>query len=407
MTLEYRHAQQEDMLSIMRAQSLGFGATTADAELQKWLERTLIEPKWRLCAFDAGEPVAQFVIVPTTMHWHGREISSAGVTDVFTIPTYRRRGVLRELMTRAYAQMHDAGQAVAILEASFAAIYQRFGWGVVYTGLTHDFDPRHLRFVDEIATPGRVRLVRREDARPIVEPAYTRFAASRTLTFARRDHEWQRAFRLTSTEAPLLVAVYEEQGETLGYVIYGVSTRSDARPSDPGQRLTVYEWVWLTPVAHRALVNYLAGHDLVDSVRMHGIPLDDPLFYATEEPRGLNTTAMDGALTRIVDLQTALTERRYHGTGRLVLGIEDTYAPWNSGVWQLEADENSGTMRRVTAEPHLRLTPRVLALLATGYQPASALARAGLIACADPAALSVADEIFRTSHVPFCLDHWM
>ena len=187
MTTEYRTARPEDMRAIMRAQSLGFGISTADAEIERGVATTLIRPEWRLCAFDDGEPVAQVVVVPTVMHWNGREIAASGVTDVFTLPTHRRRGHLRELMTRAYASMHDAGQSVTILEASMAAIYQRFGWAVVYTGLIHDFDPRHLRFVDEIPTTGRVRLVRREQARSVVEPAYRRIAAPRTLAFRRGD----------------------------------------------------------------------------------------------------------------------------------------------------------------------------------------------------------------------------
>lgn len=278
MTIEYRRARPEEMLAIMRSQSLGFGISTAQDELEKSAATTLLQPEWRLCAFDDGQPVSQVIAVPVVMHWNGREIAASGVTDVFTLPTHRRRGHLRELMTRAYASMRDAGQSVAILEASMAAIYQRFGWAVVYTGLIHDFDPRHLRFVDEIPVAGAVRLVPREQARAVIEGAYEQFSAARTLPFRRDDFEWSRSLRLTNTtSAPVLVAVYEEAGDALGYAIYTIENRADARPSDPGQRLSVFEWVWLTPGAHRGLVSYLAGHDLVDSVRMYGLPLDDPL----------------------------------------------------------------------------------------------------------------------------------
>lgn len=408
MSIEYRQARAEEMPAIMRAQSLGFGASTADDEIEQSVGRTLIRPEWRLCAFEDGEPVSQIVVKPVTMHWNGREIAATGVTDVFTHPAARRRGHLRELMTRAFAQMREAGQSVTILEASFAAIYQRFGWAIVYTGLIHEFDPRHLRFADEIATPGRVRLVRREEARPVIEPAYDRFVAGRTLSFRRGEFEWSAALRLRTTgQAPVLVAVYEEAGEVLGYAIYRVEERQGARPSDPGQKLTVMESVWLTPAAHRALVQFAASHDLVDTLRIIMLPLDDPLFYQVQEPRALNTDAVDGALARIVDLEAALAGRGYDGEGRLVLGVEDRYAPWNTGAWELTAEGGGATVRRTDAEPHLRLTPRVLAHLVTGYQPASTLARAGLIACAEPGALATADALFRTARVPVCLDHWM
>jgi predicted acetyltransferase len=411
MKADYRHARPEDMTALMRAQNLGFGDTTARADIERRIAATLIKPEWRLCAFEDGEPVSQIVVVPVEMNWNGRTIAAAGVTDVFTLPTARRKGYLRELMTRAYAQMRGAGQCVAILEASMAAIYQRFGWAVVYTALWHEFDPRHLRFVDEMPTPGRVRLLDREDARPLIEPLYQRYCATRTLAMRRGDFEWSAAFQMASTSRPpLLVAVYEEEGQPLGYAIYRVGQmdpRGGRHPGDPDEQITVNEWVWLTPAAHRALIQFLAGHDLAGSLRLWGFPLDDPLLYQVQEPRALNALAIDGALARIVDVEQALTGRGYDGAGRLRIGLEDGYAPWNSGVWELTAEEGAASVRRVAAEPELRLTPRVLAILLSGYQPASMLARAGLIQCPEPSALAVADALFRTSHVPLCLDHWM
>ena len=407
MGFEYRFARPDDMAALMYAQQLGFGGSTAAAEVDRQLAATRIRHEWRLCAFEDGRPVAQIVIVPVVMRWNGRDITAAGVTDVFTLPTHRRRGLLRELMTRAYAHMRDAGRCVAILEASMAAIYQRFGWAVAYTGLAHDFDPRHLRFVDEIAVRGRVRLVQHEEARAAVEGVYARFVAPKTLPLRRGDFEWSAALRLTNTaRPPLLVAVYEEGEETLGYAIYGVGQLSGRKPGDPDQQITVLEWVWLTAAAHRGLLSYAAGHDLAGSVRLVSLPLDDPLVYQIEEPRALNTQASDGALARIVDAEAALTARGYEGRGRLVIAVDDTDAPWNSGVWQITVDGDT-EVRRVSAEPQVRMTPRVLALLVSGYQPARILARAGLIQCADPAALAVADALFSTSHVPVCLDHWM
>ncbi|MGD9893181.1 MAG: enhanced intracellular survival protein Eis [Dehalococcoidia bacterium] len=407
MTVEYRLARIEDMPSVMWAQSVAFGGSTATSEIEGSIERTLIRPEWRLCAFDGGECVAQVVVVPVTMHWNGRAVAAAGVTDVFTLPTHRRRGHLRELMTWAYRLMREAGQCVTILEASMAAIYQRFGWSVVYTGLMHDFDPRHLRFVDDVPVPGRVRLVRRDEARAVIEPVYERYASARMLPMRRGDFEWSAALRLkNTTRAPFLVAVYEEADAVLGYTIYDVGTMTDRPMGEPDQQITTQEWVWLTPGAHRGLIQYLSSHDLVGSVRMWGIPLDDPLTYQVEEPRALKVRAYDGALARIVDVQAALAERGYDRNGRLVLGIEDTYAPWNSGVWELTVD-GAAAVRCVSAEPQIRLTPRVLALMVSGFQPASVLARAGLIECADPAAVAVADDLFRTARVPVCLDHWM
>jgi predicted acetyltransferase len=407
MTLEYRPATAGDVRRVIYAAAVAFGDTTADDRVDQRVAKTLVPPEWRLCAFDDGEPVSQIVIVPVVMHWNGHDIGAAGVTDVFTLPSHRRQGHLRELMTRAYASMREAGQVVAILEASMAAIYQRFGWAVVYAARVYDFDPRYLRFVDQVPVPGRIRLVKGVDARAVIESAYRRYAGSRILSLDRGDKEWVWTLRLAEHEGPpLLVAVYEESGEVLGYVIYSVARHGEPRPG-PDQRVIAFEWVWHTPVAHRALVQYLAGYDLVDSVLIFGLPEDDPLFHHAQEPRLLNTRIMDGALARIVDLQAALERRGYDGMGRITLAVEDEYAPWNSGVWELTVEEGAARVRRVQAEPQLRMTPRVVTLMVSGCQPASMLARNGLISCADPDALATADGLFGTARVPVCLDHWM
>ena len=41
---------------------------------------------------------------------------------------YRRRGLLRQIITRAFAEQRERGQSVASLWASQAAIYQRYGF---------------------------------------------------------------------------------------------------------------------------------------------------------------------------------------------------------------------------------------------------------------------------------------
>lgn len=407
MAITYRRATVDEMAEVMHARQVAFGGSTAVGLVRRRVERSLVYPAERLCAYDGGDPIAQLVIVPTEMRWNRRTIAASGVTDVFTIPSHRRRGILRELMRRAFSDMRDAGQAVTILEASMAAIYQRFGWAVAYTGLACDVDPRNLHFVAEIPVAGQVRLVTAEQARPVIAEAYQRFIEPRTLPLVRSDREWTYALWSLEAEAtPLLVAVYEEGNEALGYSIYGIGQHGERR-AGAGQRLTVQELVWNNPAAHRALMQYLASYDLVDSVVIFGMPLDDPLFQQVEEPRLLHLRAYDGALARIVEVERALAARGYDGVGRVVLNVVDEDAPWNTGIWELEAEQGAGLVKRTSAEPQLHLTPRALCLLVSGTWSATTLARNGLLSCTDSRVLPLADTIFRTERVPVCLDHWM
>jgi predicted acetyltransferase len=311
---------------------------------------------------------------------------------------------------RSFAEMRDRGQPVAMLWATMAGIYQRFGYGTAFVNCASTFDPRRLRFVEEIEIPGRIRFVDIDEALPILTPAYERFAAMRTPMLHRKEAQWQRHARELRRRGdtslpPLLVAVYEEQAELLGYVVYDVE-RAPGWRSGQDQRLTVQELAWLSPAAHRALIQVLCAYDLAGSVRFNLLPLDDPLFHHVQEPRLLNLTLSDGALMRIVDLQAALEGRGYDGAGRLTLDISDSECPWNSGTWTLSVEDGRGCVRSGGNGSALRMAPRALAMLVAGSQTASSLARLGLLQAEDRRALRDADHVFETACAPYCMDRF-
>lgn len=407
MPVEYRTLRPEEARDRSYAGRLGFGDSTADADIERGLARTRMTSDMVIAAIDDGVIASQVAAFPFSMRWNGRDIGCGGVTAVSTLPTHRRRGYLRELMSRWFVRMREEDQPVAMLWASMAAIYQRFGYGICYTKHRCDFDPRHLRFVDAMAIPGRTRMVKSSEARPVVAGIYERYAAPRTLMLHRADDVWDR-FILDHWDpkaAPWLVVVYEEESAALGYAIYEIKQHQRTVPG-PDQEVRVWDFAWTTPAAHRAIISHLAGYDLAFSIHMDMMPSDDPLFHHAQEPRLLGLHAEDGTLVRIVDIVPALEGRGYDSDGRVRIGIEDDLCPWNTGTWELRVEGGSGRVKPTNAKPDLRLTPRALAMLASGYQSATTLARIGLIPPADASVLRSADDLFRTACAPLCADHF-
>ncbi len=404
MAIEFRPITADEMDQYTLMDQIGFGGSTAPDEIKRVNERTMVRPEYTLCAYEGDTQVAHMAAFPGSMRWNGRDIACAGIVDVTTLPTHRRRGLVRGLMTRYFLRMRKENRPVAMLWASMAAIYQRFGYGIAFTMRRCDFDPRHLRFVDEIATPGRTRLLSHEEAIPLIAAAYARFAAPRTLMLHRDPQWWARWVLRPWRTPPWLVAVYEEDGDVQGYVIYSPLNRTNDRSPGPPQQLQVSELIWNTPAAHRALVALLAGHVLASSILLYNQPVDDPLFYQAQEPRLLGAAARDGTLLRLVDVEQALAGRGYDGDGRLVLAVEDDLCPWNTGSFELSVDGGHAEVRRVTAESDIWLSPRALAILCAGRQSATELARIGTIAGTEADALKTADALFRTAYAPFCAD---
>src|SRR5262249_51513403 len=274
------------------------------------------------------------VTYPLVVGWNGRDLPCGGVAGVSTVPTYRRRGLLRELLTRACATMREEGRPLAMLGASMAAIYHRFGFGIAFMRGTCEIDPRNLRFVEDVDTPGAVRLVRNTEALESVRAPYARFAGPRTMMVRRTDPWWRAEILREKWRTPPLVALYEEGGAALGYVIYGITSQRETHVG-PYERIEVQELIWQTPAAYQALLRYLAGYDLAYQIALTRMPADDPLPHLIQEPRLVYLRQRDGTMARLVDVAPALEARGYDADGALTFALTDELCPWNSGTWRL------------------------------------------------------------------------
>ena len=100
-------------------------------------------------------------------------------------------------------------------------------------------------------------------------------------------------------------------------------------------------------IAPRVLKFELAdGMDRIGKVFWQNVPSDDPLPHLLLEPKMLNVTSSDGIMARIVDVERALTLRRYPVAGTLTFEILDELCPWNRGRWQLETSTTEASTHR-------------------------------------------------------------
>lgn len=366
-----------------------------------------IPVEWTLCAFDDGKLATSYMAWPLTMYFDTVTFPVAGVSMVGTLPVYRRSGYLRKLTGMHFSQLYEQGErSIAALYASMAAIYLRYGYGIVCTKHSYTFEPRHLRFADTWQTTGQFREAG-DDETGLILDLYHRFAAPRT-GYLRRSEKFEVApgapltiLALPPSQSPPLKVIYREDGEPQGYAIYSIER--GASP-EAGQRLMLRDLAWLTPHAYRALWEHFAAMDLVQDIVWGTVPPDDPLPHLLLEPRKLSVVANDGMLARIVDVKRALTLRPYAGTASLTFAVVDDFCPWNSGTWKLETSPGGADCSRTDGEPQLTVPASTLAMLFFGQLGATQAARMGRLDVNDAGALGTWDTVMRTAYRPFCAD---
>ncbi len=368
---------------------------------------TANRPEWTLCAFVDGKLASSFGNIPFTMRANGKAVKLAGVSIVGTQPEYRRQGLVRRIHTRAFGGMRDAGQSVAALWASQAAIYQRYGYAMGTVCRRYAIDTVDICFYDGDDGSGRVERIDLDSAYDIIKGIYIDFVAERTGYLHRAKALWlQNALEPVAADGPLWVAAcYDADGKARGYVVYTLRAgRVEHRARD--QELVVRDLAWLDADAYRSLWSFIARHDLVGRVRWNDAPADDPGLELLLEPRLLNASDREGVWYRIVDAPAALAGRGYDVESTLAIGIEsDPLAPWNDGVWRLETGTDGAHAQATAAVADIRVSAKALASLWSGCRSATQLAAWGLLE-GSRQALACADSLFRTRHAPHCPDHF-
>ncbi len=365
-------------------------------------EEDTLECEWTTAAFHKGKIVATSAGYPFKMRLNGNALFVDGLTAVGTEPGYRRRGLVREMVSRRLHAVHeDERQSVSILWASMGAIYQRFGYGLGSHLMSCTFDPRFTDFQFPVETNGYVRIVDEEEGIPILKDLYRRFIQDRTLDLHRSDTMWKGYFG-TKKRKNYCAVYFNTNDEPEGYLAYSTSEYQRPKDEGPDQRLSVREMIYLNILAYRSLWEFIRKHDLVGKVEM-SVPMDEPAMHMLLEPRMLQLRPNDGLWLRVVDAADALAQRGYSSSGSVVLEVsEDRECPWNERRYLLETDGTTAEVAQTNQSPDATLSPNGLASLLSGNASLSQLHRIGRAAITDEGRLHELDFLFATKYQPFC-----
>jgi predicted acetyltransferase len=358
-----------------------------EARLRVW------EPDRTLGAFEEGSLVATAATIPLPLTLPGgRRMPAAGISRVTVLPTHRRRGLLTEMLQRQVHEARDHGEAVAILFASEGAIYGRFGFGVATLQADLRVARQRSAFRERVDVSS-LRLVERRQAARRLRRIAARAAEAQPGGVERSPAWWRWVAEAPSQggAAETEVVVRDEED---GFVAY------QRRIEPPAWRgsLEVVLLLALSSAAYAALWRYCLDMDLMDEVTAHGRPADEPLRFLLADPRAMECSVSDGLWLRLLDVEAALNGRSYADDGRVVIGVEDAFCPWNTGTYAVEG----GRCRRTDADPSLVVPAEALGACYLGGTRFNTLARAGVIDERHPEAAARADQLFASPIAPWC-----
>lgn len=337
----------------------------------------------------------------------GGSVTAEAVSSVTVRPTHRRRGVLTAMITADLAAAAEREVAAAVLIASEARIYGRFGFGPATEAVTWTVDVPAARLHPAAAgLAGRAHL-------DVVPGAALRAAGPAVYAAARRpgdidrsDTYWDIAGGLLPPPHPpassvvVNVLATDGTGAAVGVLRYTATEAWEDRAART--RVDVQLLHASTPEAEAALWGYLVELDLVATVRAADRSVEDPLPWLLADPRAARQSGRcDFLWTRVLDPVAALATRRYDRPGAVVLEIADD-AGYAAGRFALEVDAGGRADCTPTAgAPDVELPVATLSSVWLGGHDLVALGRAGLAVEHRGGGMNRAAAMFRTATPPW------
>jgi predicted acetyltransferase len=340
----------------------------------------------------------------------GGSMPVAAVTLVTVQPSYRRKGLLTEMMKHQLDDIHQRGEeSVALLWASESAIYGRFGYGQACPQVRLSGKTKTTGFRRDVDLgSGSVGEVERDQAIPIIKRLHQNLLPRRVGALDRKHPWWvvkwhdPQQWRHGSS-AYRFALHYNHRGQSDGYVAFRV--KNDW--SESGAEVSVDELDADNAVARGALWRFVLDLDLVRRFVRQNAPLDDSVRYLVADLRSVKAEDQDGTYARLVDVPRALEARRYLTDLDVTIRIEDPLLTHNTGTIRLEASRDGAAVTRVTRgrrRPDLTLDVRDLGAVYLGGTSLAALARAGLVTERTQGAAAAMSAAFGWSQPPFCPD---
>jgi predicted acetyltransferase len=396
-TIEIRNPAQPEWRAAMEAASAVFADELKDDDYERYTS-TLVRERF-YAAYDGGAPVGTAADFPFTLTVPGGELAAGGVTWVAVLPTHRRQGVLTQLMRRELEDLHERGEPLAVLWASEAAIYGRFGYGMAAPHYDMNADRSRFSLRDDPGPRGTVRMLPLADA---VDPCMQVYERIRPTVpgFTARERKWWEAYRLADPEqwrrgsSAKYAVVIELDGEPSAYAIYRLKPEWEG--GFPKGEVQVVEALAASTAAERDLWRYLFGIDLNVRVTSRLDPAS-PLPLMVVDARSLHLRLNEGLWLRLVDVGDALSGRSYASDAEVVLDVRDEFCPWNAARWRVGRE-----IGRTDAAAELEVDVADLASVYLGAFTFSRLAAAERVREVKEGALARADALFSTPRPPFC-----
>ena len=350
-----------------------------------------------LAAFDGDELVATSVSHAFQITVPGGELPLSGIAWIAVQPTHRRRGIMTNMMHKHLLSSHERGECLSGLWSTGGDIYARYGYAISAFSEAWSIDRHNARLESTAGGDGHLVSLHTPESRTLFPAVYSRVRRQRTGIIERSEIFWDVEFEDRDDQrhgrSGYFFTAYEFEEQLDGYLKY--------RIDETAGELQVVELMATSLEASTALWEYCFGLDAIATISAWNRPVDDPLPWQVTNPRVLKRTLHDAMWLRLVDVQTALSNRKYAADEQLVIQVADAVCPWNDGRYLLDATVDGANCERTTRDADITLDVSVLGSIFLGGITPDVLFSAGGMQQLEDGAVRKLARLFTTVAPPW------
>ncbi len=281
--------------------------------------------------FEGNRLVSTLQILPYRIWIGGKLIPMGGICGVGTFADRQSMGYTGKLLTDAVKTMKNQKQPVSILYPFSHTFYGKYGWVIGHHNRSYTFNQRDILPYNEerkLVTPASEKDI------PVIISIYERIASERYNLCAKRDAKvWKKYFKDMKDNNGIMYIIRDGK-KPIGFF---------------NCRNQHANWGFKSITDVIFLDNCLAVKDMMGFLtklpsNVNEIIISAPYHYYLW-PYLKNyyiDTKMNASFQfRVTDIKQAVKARGYKkdATGKVIVKVEDKYAPYNSGAWYMEFNE--------------------------------------------------------------------
>lgn len=373
--MEIRAIKPEEKILTEKIESIAFlfkRDFNAAEEMGKGSAETAEAYKTGRAAFDEnGKMCSCLQLMPFDATFDGSSVLMGGIGGVASLPEEREKSSIRGIFEYSMKEMYDKGYIFSYLYPFSPSFYRKFGYElnmntVIYSIPISDFK--------QFTQSGKLKMYTEDMDASGIRSIYEGYIKDKNLAVIRTDKLWKRFLEKDPYKDNVFLYIwYDRNGEARGYIKFSI----DPVPGSKSN-MAVNELVWLDREAFTGIFAFIGRLTAQMERMIWKAPSFVNLLPMFPEPFDIKQEIRTNGMNRIVNVEKALGLMSVpEGTGEVVIGVEDSFFPINSGSYRIEWDNGRHSAGRTRKSPDMTCDVQALSQLATGYLTIEELKLAG------------------------------